>query len=382
MRRPTNAPSPPGRLLYSAADTHADMAYCSGFLAPDPFLWYGTGGERGMIVTPLEVGRARREACPGTRVRSVPEVSAAWDLGTSHPQPEQLIASLSRELGVFTWSVPADFPLSLARKLEKEGMVLQVSDPFSPDRECKTTREQSCIREGVRIAELGLESGLRALRESTVDDDGVLRWEGDTLTAERVRGEIDAAIARAGATACRTIVAAGKHGSDPHDMGSGPIAAHTAIVIDIFPRVDRTGYWGDLTRTVVKGSAPDHVRRAHSAVFAAQLAALDCLQAGARASDVHAAAANTLSRAGFETDASANPPRGFFHGLGHGLGLDIHEAPRLSPDAQTVLESGHVITVEPGLYYPRWGGVRLEDVVVVTEDGFENLTAAPKVLEI
>lgn len=377
-----DAPRGTGRLLFAAADTHADMAYCSGFLAPDPFLWYDTGSERGMIVTPLELGRARREARPGIRVRSLPEVTESWELGSARPDPPQLIAGLSRETGMQSWFVPDDFPLGLAQELRRRQLCIEVLKPFCPEREFKTTAERSWIAEGVRAAERGLEAALQVLREATVEPDHALQWRGDVLTAERLRGEIDAAIARLGGTACRTIVAAGKHGADPHNMGAGPIAAHRPIVIDIFPRIDRTGYWGDLTRTVVKGTAPDRVRRAHSAVFAAQLAAFDCIQAGRRASDIHEAAAATLARAGFETDSAATPPTGFFHGLGHGLGLDIHEAPRLSPDAANELRPGQVITVEPGLYYPQWGGVRLEDVIVVTEDGFENLTSAPKILEI
>ena len=154
------------------------------------------------------------------------------------------------------------------------------------------------------------------------------------------------------------------------------------IVLDIFPRVEATGYFGDLTRTVVRGPATEMVRRAFAAVEAAQEAARRTVRAGVPARDIHQAAAAALAAAGFSTDLTADPPVGFIHGLGHGLGLEVHEAPRCNRTAVKPLLAGHVITLEPGLYDPAWGGIRLEDVVAVTETGCDTLTAAPIFLEI
>ncbi|MBN2450804.1 MAG: M24 family metallopeptidase [Lentisphaeria bacterium] len=372
---------PRGRLVY-AGEHSADMVYASGFIAPDPFLWYQTEAGAGMVVGVLEWGRARRESRPGTRVRSTDEVCRLWRLPTDRRRPEHLIAGLARETGVRCWEVPGDFPVRLARALGRRGVRLLPLETFCPSRALKTTEEVAKVREGVTLAERGLERAIQILRASIPGGDGLLRFEGSVVTAERLRGEIDAEIARHGGSASRTITAPGLCGADCHDMGSGPIAADTPIVLDIFPRVDRTGYYGDLTRTVVRGRAPNHVRRAFDAVRAAQEAALAAIRAGVSAGDVHRTAADVLEQAGMETDAKATPPRGFYHGLGHGLGLAIHESPRLHGNSRDILEAGHVVTVEPGVYYPEWGGVRLEDVVVVTADGCLNLTTAAKVLEL
>lgn len=371
-----------GRLIYAASETCADLAYCSGFFAPDPFLWYETSRERGLIVSVLELGRARREAKEGTRVRSIEEVRRAWALPAGQRAPEVLIAGLARETGVRRWSVPEGFPLGLARKLGRRRLRLQTQSSFCPERERKTPGEVEHVREGVRLAEAGLERALDVLRQAAIGMDGLLRWQGQTLEADTLRGEIVSTIARLGGTASRTITAAGTHGADPHDLGSGPIPAHVPIVIDIFPRVDRTGYFGDLTRTVVKGRASETVRQAFAAVRGAQEAALAALAPGTLGRDIHALAEQALQAGGFATDAQADPPRGFFHGLGHGLGLEVHEGPGLHSRNDKPLQVGHVVTVEPGLYYPEWGGIRLEDVAVVTADGCEDLTTAPKVLEI
>jgi len=227
-----------------------------------------------------------------------------------------------------------------------------------------------------------LAQAIELLRQARSDSDGILYLRGQPLTAEALRGEIAAAIARLGGTAAHTIAAPGAQGADPHLVGTGPIRRNEPIVIDIFPRIDATGYFGDLTRTVVKGQAPAIVRRAYDAVAAAQTAALSMVAAGVEASEVNAAAATALETAGFATDCAADPPYGFIHGLGHGLGLEIHEGPRVNSRAELPLEVGNVITIEPGLYYPEWGGVRLEDVVVVRENDCENLTAAPRILEL
>jgi len=370
------------RLIYAASETCSDLAYCSGFFAPDPFLWYETTSERGMLVSVLELGRARKEAKAGIRVRSLDEVRRAWGLPESRRAMEHLIAGLARETGVRQWAVPEDFPLGLARKLGRRRLRLQPRSPFCPERERKSPPEVECVREGVRLAEAGLERGLEVLRQAAIGADGLLRWQGRILEADDLRGEIVATIARLGGTAARTITAAGPHGADPHDMGSGPIPAHVPIVIDIFPRVDRTGYFGDLTRTVVKGQATATVRQAFAAVRSAQEAAFAAIAPGVSGKDVHGRAAEALRAAGFATEAQADPPRGFFHGLGHGLGLEVHEGPGLHSRNDKPLQTGHVVTVEPGLYYPEWGGIRLEDVVVVTANGCENLTTVAKILEI
>lgn len=378
----TTEPTPRGQLIYAASETQPDLLYATGLQAPDAFLWYSIPAGTGIVVSALEVGRARKSVPRDCCVMTAAEAGDLWGVKKKQPSTADLVAGLARCEGIRVWEVPTDFPLGLARTLGRRRLRLIPKEPFFPGRAVKSEEEVACIREGVRLAETGLERALAILRECDWGEDGLLRRHGETLTAESLRGEIDAAVARAGGTASHTIAAPGVQGADPHECGQGPIRMGVPIVIDIFPRVDRTGYFGDLTRTVVRGSADDTVRQAFEAVHAAQTRAIAEVRAGVPGSRVHKAAATELEAHGFVTDSNANPPRGFFHGTGHGLGLQVHEAPRVSPSCDEPLAAGHVVTVEPGLYYPEWGGVRIEDVVVVTADGCENLTSAPCILEI
>lgn len=370
------------RLIFAASETCADMLYASGMLAPDPFLWYGRGGQCGVVVNTLEAGRARKQVKAGTLVLSQDEAAHEWGLSSSDVSPEALIRGVSSFLGVTEWVVPTTFPLGLAKAVEAHGVRLDPVPAFFPERQRKDGTEVVHIREGIALAELGLQRALDILGQSIVGQDDVLLWCGETLTSEVLRGEIDALISRHGGSASHTIAAPGPQAADPHVAGSGPIRSGLPVVIDIFPRVDATGYYGDLTRTVVKGRASATVRRAFDAVRRAQEKAIAAARAGVPASSVDRAAAHVLAEAGFSTRLRASPPEGFIHGLGHGLGLEIHEPPRLMERSDEPLSEGNVVTIEPGLYYPEWGGVRLEDVVVIRANGVDSLTTAGKQLEI
>ncbi len=375
---------PDHRLIYAASERCADLLYLAGFMAPDPFLWLEAGGATYVVVSALEIGRARHDCRPGIDVLSLTEARRRFGLAEDDAKlrTPEIVAAIAARCDIRTFAVPNDFPLGLARQLEGQGLQLSPCEALVPERACKTAAEVAHIRAGVRLAEAGLAEALAMLRQADIGEDRRLFWQGEPLTAERLRGAIDAEIARRGGTASRTIVAPGCQGADPHQAGSGPLRAGEPIVLDIFPRVDATGYHGDLTRTVVKGAAPDIVRRAFAAVQAAQTAARAAIRAGVPAAEPHRLAAQMLLDHGFATDAKAAVPYGFFHGLGHGLGLDVHESPRLSDRVEEPLAAGHVVTVEPGLYYPEWGGIRLEDVVVVTETGCDNLTEAEIFLEL
>jgi Xaa-Pro aminopeptidase len=296
---------------------------------------------------------------------------------------DKLIAVISERFGVRSWEVPEDFPLGLAERLKAldSGIRLLPQKSLFPERQIKTAAEAEFIRAGVELAEAGLAQALRLLAEAEVNAAGFLCLKGKVLTAEQLQGAINCRIAELGGVAARTITAPGLQGSDPHQAGSGPLAAGVPIVIDIFPRVSSTGYFGDLTRTVVKGRATPVVRRAFKAVRAAQSAAIKLARPGVKPAELHETAARIMAEAGFETDTAAKPPRGFIHGLGHGLGLEIHEAPRVAPRCEEPLKAGNVITIEPGLYFPEWGGIRLEDVLLITPDGSENFTTADINLE-
>jgi Xaa-Pro aminopeptidase len=178
-----------------------------------------------------------------------------------------------------------------------------------------------------------------------------------------------------------TIVAGGTQAADPHEKGHGPLRAHEAIVIDIFPKHQDHGYWGDLTRTVVRGRATAGLRRMYHAVRMAQSAALNAVKPGVRCATVHRRAAAELEMRGFKTTTVDGRRVGFIHGTGHGVGLEIHERPSLGLGKDR-LKSGHVITIEPGLYYPEHGGIRIEDTIVVTHKGWRYLVPCERRFEV
>jgi len=219
-----------------------------------------------------------------------------------------------------------------------------------------------------------------ALFEAATARDGTLYLDDDPLTAERVKREIEIELLEADCALDETIVACGPDAADPHDRGSGPLSADEPIIVDIFPRSKRSGYYADMTRTFCVGEPSETVRRWHELTCEAQTAALETIEAGVSGSEVHGAVCDVYEDAGLPTlRADETTETGFIHTTGHGVGLDIHERPRLSEE-ETELEAGHVVTVEPGLYDPAVGGVRVEDLVVVTDEGCENLTEYPKEL--
>ena len=336
----------------------ADMRYAGGFAAPDDFIYLQCGGHKFCIVSDLEYNRAVTSVLPGVEVIR----SNGSDL--------ENISTLCKELGAGIISVPASFPVGLAEKLRKAGFQLEISEKeLFPEREFKNAAEVAKIVQSLRAAEAGCRRAVEVLKESDIAPDRTLRWQGVPLTSETLRSEVDCTMLRLGMTAIDTICAGGLQASQPHNTGSGVLLADFPIVLDIFPRSAATGYWGDLTRTVVRGNPSEFMRRAYDAVLEAREFAKSCIKVGAIPSEIHNCAENVLTRHGFSTGCDEKGNYGFFHGLGHGVGLEIHEFPRLNPRNHTPLKPGIVVTDEPGLYYPDQGGIRLEDMVHITPEG-------------
>jgi Xaa-Pro aminopeptidase len=250
---------------------------------------------------------------------------------------------------------------------------------FWPEREAKTDEELKLIGGALRITEAAMRRAMEVLRRSTIARGKKLKWSGKALTSEILRAEIDTAILRAGGTPTNTIVAGGDQACDPHERGHGPLRANQLIILDIFPRDPKSGYWGDMTRTVVRGRANEAQRKLWRTVKDGQELALKRIKAGVDGMSIHKAIQKLFTDCGFPTEVRNGKNVGFFHGTGHGLGLDIHEYPRLQ---KVTLKDRQVLTVEPGLYYPGLGGVRHEDVVVVTKTGCKILSRFRKQLEI
>ncbi len=367
--------SPPVLLFGNAADA-ANLRYASGFAAPDACVYLRTATRRLLVVPAMEFRRAGREAAPGTEVLTPAELPAV------KVQPGRAQVAWCRALlqhaGIRQVAVSAEFPLAAARELERHGIRVDVAPgEILPARAVKTAAEIAAIR-GVQAAAVAAMSAARtALRAATVDPAGRLRLGRAPLTAERVRHLMDHELLEHDCVSEGTIVAAGDQAVDPHERGSGPLPAGVPIVIDVFPRHRGHGYWGDLTRTLIKGRPRPELARMYRAVQGAQALALGMIRPRAGRRTIYRAVLRYFARQGYATRLKGGPPEGFIHAVGHGIGLDVHEAPGLR-DAPGRLRAGHVVTVEPGLYYPGLGGIRIEDVVVVTARGAAVLVACDR----
>ena len=381
--------------LVEADGEDSDQRYLSGFTAPDPFVSLYSG-ELSLLVSTLEYGRARREARAAAveRLADYGHRSNLEEYGTTEGGHRTLAAFLEAH-GVESVAAPTDFPLGTADGLRDLGVTVQADYDGVVEiiRATKTDEEIEHVRAAQAANEAAMGLVEEFLRAADVDDghdgddgdegddgDGILVHDGEPLTSERVKREVEIELLRRGFALDEAIVACGADAADPHDRGSGPLRAGESIIVDIFPRSKETGYFGDLTRTFCVGEPSETIREWYDLTLEAQEAALETIEAGVLGSEVHGAVCDVYEDAGLPTLRSDETTEtGFIHTTGHGVGLDIHEYPRLA-EQDNELEAGHVVTVEPGLYDPAVGGVRIEDLVVVTEDGHENLTDYAKSL--
>ena len=374
---------PDALLIIADSERDANMLYATGLFMPDPFIYLKARGRPLIVMSDLEIDRARAQA-PHCRVVSLSACQQKLlASGIKRPALAHVVQRILCERGVRRVAVPDDFPLGLAKDLEKLGLRVRArSGTFFPEREIKSAAEVRNISAALMMAEVGMSEAMQVLRRSKIGRDRKLLYHNLPLTSEKLRSVIDCAILQASGLAANTIVAGGRQACDPHERGYGPLRANELIIIDIFPRSQKTGYFGDITRTVVRGHASDAARKLYHTVFQGQKIAFEKVRAGAPTAGVHKAVQQFFEQQGYRTGRRHGRMEGFFHGTGHGLGLEIHEAPRVGATSTGRLRLGHVVTVEPGLYYPEIGGARLEDVALVTNHGARNLTRFEKVLEI
>jgi Xaa-Pro aminopeptidase len=366
--------------MVAASESDADMYYATRFWAPDPFIFLERNGKRTLVLSDLEIDRARKQAEADEFVSFNELEREVQGSDKQAPAYEKVLSHFLRQRGVRSTIVPANFPLGYARTLADDRIRLEPTNGlFWPERESKTDEEIQMMSRALRITENGLARAVEVLKASKFGPGRKLHWRNKTLTSEILRAEIDSAVLRAGGTPSGTIVAGGDQACDPHDRGSGPLYASSLIILDVFPRDAKTGYFGDMTRTVVRGQARDPQRQLWETVKTGQAMALKKIKAGVDGAQIHKAIQDFFNKRGYRTEIRDGRQVGFFHGTGHGLGLEIHEYPRLQ---KVVLKDRQVLTVEPGLYYPGVGGVRLEDVVVVTKSAPWKLSRFPKQLEI
>jgi Xaa-Pro aminopeptidase len=368
------------RLIVAASEHDPDMLYATRFFAPDAFIFLEEGGKRTLVLSDLEIDRARKQADADEFVSYSALEREVQGTQKKAPAYEKVLSHFLRKRGVRSALVPASFPLGFAQELAASKIRLRTTNGlFWPEREAKTENELKLMRRALQITEAGMARAIEVLAASKPGAGKKLAWSGKTLTSEVLRAEIDSAILRAGGLPANTIVAGGDQACDPHERGFGPLKADSLIILDIFPRDAKSGYFGDMTRTVVRGRAKEEQRRLWETVREGQALALKKMKPGVDGLKLHNEVKQFFTDRGFPTEVRDGRQVGFFHGTGHGLGLEIHEFPRFQ---KTVFKPGQVLTVEPGLYYPGVGGVRIEDVVVVTKAGTRMLSRFEKRLEI
>ncbi len=368
-------------LMIAASESDANLYYATKFVAPDPFIFADIKGEKVMLMSDLEVDRARHQATVD-RVLSYSDYERrARDGGVQSPGVIDVIHALLQEHGVQRITVPGNFSFKHARRLEQLGYQLEPGpEPFYEHRAVKTDEEVKHVEASQRATEHAVAAAFETLEAATVKDDHL--WlDGQPLTSERIKKLINVTLMEMDCVAQHTIVAGGEQACDPHDEGSGPLPANQCIIFDVFPRSASSRYFADMARTVVRGRPTPEMTRLYQTVKDAQEEAITKIKDGADGAKIHREILERFEAAGYRTGLIDGRMQGFFHGTGHGVGLDIHEAPRISRTGST-LQEGHIVTVEPGLYYPGVGAVRIEDMVLVTRDGCRNLTNFPKVLEL
>lgn len=365
------AASGTGAYVAYGSSLDADMRYLTRFRTTDPVVFLKKRGEPGkIIVSQMEYERAAREstAVPVTRAEA-----GLTEILKEEKNRWRAYARMIAGLAGGDILVPPQFPAALARELESFARVIVDEDTVLSIRAVKSEEEIAAIARVQAATDAAMGGAISSIRSAKVRK-GILYRGKVPLTSELLRKEIALALLGRGCRAVDTIVSCGEDSAIPHVRGSGPLLEGEPVILDIFPQDEETGYTADMSRTVVRGEPSDRVREMFEAVLGAQTLAVTLARPGITGAELHGKVVDYFRERGFESNT-----KGFIHNLGHGVGLEVHELPTLGP-AGGELVAGNVITLEPGLYYPGTGGVRLEDLGVVTPDGFRDFTKLAKEL--
>jgi Xaa-Pro aminopeptidase len=356
-----------------ASSRDADMRYLTHFTTSDPFVFFKKPGDRGVIiVSQMELGRASREASAAVMTRTQ---AGLPDILKKEKDPIQATARMIAGQAGKKILVPPNFPIALANALGNYCTIMVDNGTVQSMRAKKSKDEILLIRDVQKVTEKAMECAISLIRRASVKK-GVLYNGKNPLTAEFIKFSMHSLLLQHGCNAVDTIVSCGEDTSIPHITGSGPLTSDEPIVIDLFPVKEISGYYADMTRTVVRGEPSREIFEMFNTLREAKKLGISLVKKGTSGADIHLAVVDFFKDHGYESNT-----RGFVHNLGHGVGLQVHELPTVGPAGKTLL-SGNVITIEPGLYYPGIGGVRLEDMGVVTAKGFENFTVFPEDLVI
>jgi Xaa-Pro aminopeptidase len=349
-----------------ASSRDADMRYLTHFTTSDPFVFFKKADGKGtIIISQMEIGRASRESITAVMTRAeagLPEILK------KEKDPFRATALMIAGLVGKTILVPPNFPLALANALGEFCSVRVDQGTVLSMRAKKTRQEIRCLRYVQNVTQGAMARAIALIRHASVKK-GILYHDGKPLTSEYVKFVMHSDLLEHGCSAEDTIVSCGEDTAIPHMTGTGPLAADEPVIIDLFPLHEKSGYYADMTRTVVKGEPSPEILEMYTTLREAKNLAAGRVKGGVSGADLYNIVVDFFKDHGYESDT-----RGFVHNLGHGVGLQVHELPTVGPSGKA-LETGNVITLEPGLYYPGTGGVRLEDMGAVTKTGFKNFTS-------
>ena len=369
-------------VLIPSGESDADFAYASGFpVEAGLYIRFGDGDDV-LVASPLEIDRARVQS---KAARKLGFAEAGFvDHGEFASWP-RLAARMLREKGLEEARVSPRLQAAYLEELRSTGVAVDIDhELFKAERRHKSAEEASFIRAAQRAAEAAVTEVVRQLAQAEIKD-SLLWLGGRPLTSERLYARAQLLLGEMGFSCPDMIVAGSPECAMPHFRGDGPIRANAPVIIDIFPAGRTSHYHGDLTRTVVVGDVPDEIKRMHASTLQALDAGIESIRAGIPGRDVHAAVCQVLVDRGYGTTTKGfEGPEGgpkMNHSTGHGVGLDVHEAPSLRGPSEEALMEGDVVTVEPGLYLLGLGGVRIEDTGMVTANGFENFTTLTRSLD-
>jgi len=369
-------------LIYADSLRSPEMRHEVPIAIPDPFLYAEREGERHVVASSFELDRIA-EVAPDLKIMPLEEfgLDDLYAQGLSRDEIElEVVLRAARRYGIEQAAVPATFPLELADHLRANGIEISADrEQFVSRRRVKNEAELAGIRRAQRAAEAAMTAARGLLRQAERKN-GSLVLDGETLTCERIKFAVEQAFTANGAFADEFIVSHGAQTAVGHDMGSGPIAPDEPVCLDLFPRDRESGCFADMTRTFVVGEPSDELREFHTLCREALDRSVAAVRPGIAGSELNRICCEVFEEHGFPTLLSKQPGEvlkdGFYHSLGHGVGLEVHEQPTLGRGPGELV-AGDVIAVEPGLYRNGYGGCRLEDIVLVTENGAEVLTEYP-----
>ena len=349
---------------------------------PDPFLYAEGGGERRVVASSFELDRIAQVA-PELQVTPLEEfgIDELYAQGLTRDEIElEVVLRAARRFGIEQAAVPPTFPLELADHLRANGIELSSDrDQFVGRRRVKNDAELAGIRRAQRAAEAAM-TAARDLLRAAERQNGDLVLDGEPLTCERIKLSVEQAFTTNGAFADEFIVSHGPQTAVGHDVGSGPISPDEPVCLDLFPRDRESGCFADMTRTFVVGEPSEELAEYHRLCREALDRSVAAVKPGIAGSELNRICCEVFEEHGFPTLLSKQPGEvlkdGFYHSLGHGVGLEVHEQPTLGRGPGELV-AGDVVAVEPGLYRHGYGGCRLEDIVLVTENGAEVLTEYP-----